>query len=96
MLRHSRRDRNSLRAGSNRVRGVLDIGTRHDRAAGQQQGAADVEFRVWAWWEKRVVSKGQRMCLFCLAKTESSVQPVSKQASVRIVGVYYIISWPQE
>lgn len=48
MLSHSRSNRDPLRASSNRVGSVLDIGARHDRAAGQEQGAADVEFRVWA------------------------------------------------
>ena len=49
MLSHSRGNSNSLGAGSNGVGGVLDIGSRHDGAAGQQQSTADVEFRVLAW-----------------------------------------------
>jgi hypothetical protein len=48
MLSHSRSNSNSLRTSSNGVRGVLDIGSRHDGATGQQQSTADVEFRVWA------------------------------------------------
>jgi hypothetical protein len=48
MLSHSRTNRNSLGAGSNGVGSVLDIGSRHDGAARQQQSATDVEFGVRA------------------------------------------------
>lgn len=44
MLHNSRGNRNALRTSSHGVRGVLDIGALHHRTAGQQDGAADVEF----------------------------------------------------
>jgi hypothetical protein len=50
MLRHSIANRDSLRACSNRIRGIFDVGTGDDGAAGQEQGAADVEVGVWAFW----------------------------------------------
>lgn len=43
MLRHSISNRNSLRASSNRIRSVLDIGACDDSTARQKQCAADVE-----------------------------------------------------
>ena len=48
VLSHSRSNRHPLSASSNGIRGVLDIGSRHDGAAGQQQSTADVELRVGA------------------------------------------------
>ena len=50
MLRHSIANRDSLRACSNRIRGILDVGAGDDGAAGQEQGAANVEVGVWAFW----------------------------------------------
>lgn len=49
MLRHSIPNRDSLRACSNRIRGILDVGAGDDGAAGQEQGAADVEVGVGAF-----------------------------------------------
>lgn len=49
VLRHSIADRDSLCAGSNRIRGILDVGASDDGAAGQEQSAADVEVGVWAF-----------------------------------------------
>ena len=50
VLRHGIADRDSLRAGSNGIRGILDVGAGDDGAAGQEQSAADVEVGVWAFW----------------------------------------------
>jgi hypothetical protein len=50
VLRHSIANRDSLSAGSNGIRGILDVGAGDDGAAGQEQGAADVEVGVWAFW----------------------------------------------
>lgn len=49
VLRHSIANRDSLGAGSNRIRGILDVGAGDDGAAGQEQSAADVEVGVWAF-----------------------------------------------
>jgi len=49
MLRHSIANRDSLRACSNRIRGILNVGAGDDGAAGQEQSAADMEVGVWAF-----------------------------------------------
>jgi hypothetical protein len=49
VLRHGVANRDSLRACSNGIRGILDVGAGDDGAAGQEQGAADVEVGVWAF-----------------------------------------------
>ena len=49
MLRHSIANRDSLRACSNGIRGILDVGASDDGATGQEQSAADVEVGVWAF-----------------------------------------------
>ena len=49
MLRHSIANRDSLRACSNGIRGILDVGAGDDGAAGEEQGAADVEVGVGAF-----------------------------------------------
>jgi hypothetical protein len=49
VLRHSIADRDSLRAGSYGIRGILDVGASDDGATGQEQSAADVEVGVWAF-----------------------------------------------
>ena len=50
VLRHGIADRDSLRAGSNGIRSILDVGAGDDGAAGQEQSAADVEVGVWAFF----------------------------------------------
>ena len=55
VLRHGIADRDSLRAGSDRIRGVLDVGAGDDGAAGQEQGAADVEVGVWAFFVSKIM-----------------------------------------
>ncbi len=59
VLRHSIANRDSLGAGSNRIRGILDVGAGDDGAAGQKQSAADVEFGVWAFWYDVLVVMGE-------------------------------------
>ena len=49
VLRHGIADRDSLRAGSNGIRGILDVGAGDNGAAGQEQSAADVKVGVRAF-----------------------------------------------
>ena len=49
VLRHGIADRDSLRAGSNGIRSILDVGAGDNGAAGQEQSAADVKVGVRAF-----------------------------------------------
>jgi hypothetical protein len=51
VLRHGIANRDPLRACSNRIRGILDVGAGDDGAAGEEQSAADVEVGVGAFGE---------------------------------------------
>lgn len=69
MLRHSSSNRHSLRAGADGIRCVFHIRALHDRASGEKQGAADVEFRIRAF---EIMCRQQRRFLYPILKTVSS------------------------
>ena len=67
MLRHGIANRDSLRACSNGIRGILDVGASDDGAAGQEQSAADVEvgvraFRIVCQWPHVIHDYAERLC----------------------------------
>ena len=87
VLRHGIADRDSLRAGSNGIRGILDVGAGDNGAAGQEQSAADVEVGVWAFFLvyrvsgcgrsrlcKDYVQPRECMCMWLCEQTGSYVQ----------------------
>ena len=65
MLRHSIANRDSLRASSNRIRGILDISACHNGTAGQEQSTADVEVGVRAF-EYNVLVGGYESLTFTI------------------------------
>ena len=78
VLRHSIANRDSLSAGSNGIRGILDVGAGDDGAAGQEQGAADVEVGVWAFWFDVLVAMGDLQSRMCMGYGESKRATYSK------------------
>lgn len=66
MLRHGIADRDSLRACSYRIGGILDVGAGDNGATGQEQSAADVEVGVWAFWFDVLVAMGDLLSRMCI------------------------------
>ena len=83
MLRHGIADRDSLRACSYRIGGILDVGAGDNGATGQEQSAADVEVGVWAFWFDVLVAMGDLQSRMCMGYGESKRATYSKLLTLR-------------